>query len=135
MKLKRLLIALSLAGSLSLGCRLVAAFVGGEHAEWGAGMIALNRAEDTKLAGTYRCWSENVGGRGGRCAVGTPPLILNSDGTYSMSSEHGSYKVSGDTIILSESKLRGPGHIAGGNQIVFDYDYRNLHHTVTYLRQ
>jgi hypothetical protein len=135
MILNRRLIALSLAGSLSLGVRVGAAFGSGEHAGRIEDLIALNRAADTKIAGTYRCWSENVGGRGGRCAVGTPPLVLNTDGTYSMSSEHGTYKVSGDTIILSESKLRGAGHIAGGNQIVFEYDYRGLHHTVAYLRQ
>ena len=135
MILNRLLIVLVLVGSMILASKSGMASAGGEHGGRVEGVIARTRAENTNLAGTYRCWSENVGGRGGRCAVGAPPLVLNADGTYSMSNEHGTYKVSGDFIILSESKLRGQGHIVGGNQIVFEYDYRNLHHTVTYLRQ
>lgn len=86
------------------------------------------------LAGTYRCWSYNAGGTGGRPPTGSPPLVLKTDGTYSISSEHGIYTVNGHTIVLSASKIRGPGRL-DGNKIIFEYDYKGLHYVVTYLRQ
>ena len=49
MILNRMLIGLSLAGSLSLGGGVGAAFGGGEHGGWIEDIIALNRAADTKL--------------------------------------------------------------------------------------
>jgi len=85
------------------------------------------------VAGRYRCWSQNVGGAGGRCT--SPPLVLHPDGTYQMSGERGTYAVQGDRIVLSESKMRGPGTFQDGNRIVFEYTYRGQAHTVTYLRQ
>lgn len=63
------------------------------------------------------------------------PIILNADGTYSISSEKGAYSVSDDTITLSESKIRGPGKLIGGTQIRFEYDYNKWHHTITYLKE
>ena len=89
----------------------------------------------TKLAGSYRCYSYNVsGGGGGNCRL-FAPIVLKADGTYSMSSEKGTYRVSGDTVILSESKLRGPGSVIDGNKLRFEYDYNGWHHTLTYLRE
>lgn len=88
-------------------------------------------AQTAKLAGTYRCASFNVGGRGGRCTG--PPLILRADRTYQMSSEKGRYAVSNGRVVLSASKIRGSGHILG-NEIVFQYQYAGLAHTVTYRR-
>ena len=85
------------------------------------------------IAGGYRCWSYNVGGADKRCM--SPPIVLNADGTYKMSSEYGTYKVTGDQIILSESKMRGPGHVDGEGHIVFQYTYKGWQHTVTYMRQ
>ncbi|MDE3084228.1 MAG: hypothetical protein KGJ37_03275 [Verrucomicrobiota bacterium] len=87
------------------------------------------------LAGTYRCWSYNAGGAGSRPPIGTPPLVLKTDGTYAISSEHGMYTATGGTVVLSASKIRGPGHLVGGNKIVFEYDYKGRHYIVTYLRQ
>ena len=89
-----------------------------------------------RLSGSYRCWSYNVsGGGGGNCRL-MPPIVLNQNGTYSMSSEQGSYKIEGDTIYLSESKIRGPGQLLEDNtQIRFEYDYNGWHHTITYLKE
>ena len=84
--------------------------------------------------GTYRCWSDNVGGAGGRCS--SPPIVLKEDGTYAMSSERGTFTVKGDRIDLSQSKIRGPGRLEeGGDRIVFHYSYRGWEHTVTYVRR
>lgn len=84
------------------------------------------------IAGTYRCWSYNVSGAGKRCT--SPPLVLNSDGTYQMSSEKGTYTVKGKELFLSESKIRGIGQLQDGRQIVFEYQYNGWNHRVTYLR-
>lgn len=86
-----------------------------------------------KISGTYRCWSYNVSGGSGNCRI-APPIILNTDGTYSMSSEKGTYKIQGSTITLSQSKIRGPGTIVEGNKIRFEYNYNGLQHTITYLK-
>lgn len=85
------------------------------------------------LAGTYRCWNFNVGGGGGVCR--NPPLELRTNGTYVMSKERGSYRIRGEKLTLSKSTFRGMGTIsADGMQIRFQYKYRGLDHTVTYLR-
>jgi hypothetical protein len=86
------------------------------------------------LSGTYRCWSFNVGGRGQKCT--SPPIVFNADGSYSMSSEHGTYTVNGDTVVLSQSKIRGPGTLLEDKlQLRFEYSYNGLAQTVTYLKQ
>ncbi|MBI3553071.1 MAG: hypothetical protein HY077_11200 [Elusimicrobia bacterium] len=91
-------------------------------------------AEKSKAAGHYRCWSFNVGTRAGRCT--SPPLVLKEDGTYSMSTEKGTYKVKGSQLVLSASKIRGPGKFnKDGNQIVFEYKYKGVQQSVIYLRQ
>ena len=97
-------------------------------------LAPLPSSAEAGLAGTYRCWSFNVGGHAGRCEL-SPPLLLHGDGTYDISSEHGTYKVEGGQIFLSKSKVRGPGTFQNGNQIVFRYYYRGLQQTVTYLCQ
>lgn len=89
--------------------------------------------EKTDLAGTYRCWSYNVSGGSGNCRI-APPLIVHKNGRYQMSSERGTYTVVGDTMTLSESKIRGPGTIVDGNKIRFEYTYNGWQHTVTYLK-
>src|SRR5438045_963984 len=83
-------------------------------------------------AGSYRCWSMNVGGRGGRCS--SPPIVLHADGRYEMSREHGTWKAKGDEIVLSESKLRGPGHVVE-NKLIFKYRSEGWDTTVTYVHQ
>ncbi|MBI4239422.1 hypothetical protein HY620_00340 [Candidatus Uhrbacteria bacterium] len=94
-----------------------------------------SKKEYKKLAGSYRCWSYNVsGGGGGNCRL-FAPIILKKDGTYSVSSEKGTFTVKGDVIALSKSKLRGPGKLVGGTQIRFEYDYNGWHHVITYLKE
>ena len=88
-----------------------------------------------KISGSYRCWQYNVSGGGGSCRL-SPPLVLNKDGSYSVSSEKGTYQIDGNKITLSESKIRGTGKLLEGNmQIRFEYDYNQWHHTITYLRE
>jgi len=102
-------------------------------AGWGAGWGQALALDYKTLAGTYRCWSFNVGGRGGVCT--NPPLVLNQNGTYTLSSEKGKITIKDQSIILSQSKFRGPGILTDdGMQIQFKYKYKGLQQTVTYLR-
>ena len=99
-------------------------------------MPAPTAAPSKKISASYRCFSYNVsGGGGGDCRL-FAPLILKADGTYAISSEQGTYAITGDRIVLSQSKLRGPGMLLEGDrQIRFSYDYNGWHHVLTYLRE
>lgn len=99
-----------------------------------AGLLPVAVAASGLPAGTYRCWSYNVSGGAGSCRLARP-LVINADGTYQESSTRGTYKVSGDRVVFSESKIRGTGKISDGNKISFEYDYSGKHHAVTYLCQ
>lgn len=97
-------------------------------------LLALLIAPGVALAlqpGTYRCSSYNVSGGGGNCRL-APPIVIHADGTYAESSTVGTYRVVGDQVKFSESRIRGPGQISGGNQIAFEYEYRGWRHAVTY---
>ena len=96
-------------------------------------LFASVTTAQTGVAGTYRCASFNVDGRGGRCT--SPPLVLQTGGQYQMSSEHGTYTVRNNRIFLSESRIRGAGRLQGDTEIVFEYTYRGLPQTVTYRRE
>lgn len=88
----------------------------------------------TLAPGNYRCSSYNVSGAGGSCAK-MQPLLLHPDGSYQYSSTRGRWSVSVDTLLLSKSNFWGPGKIVGNNSIRFEYEYRGLHHVVTWVCQ
>ncbi len=88
-------------------------------------------AATPNIAGHYRCLSYNVSGGGGSCRL-APPLTLNANGTYGMSSERGTWRVVGDRVHLSGSKIRGPGKLSKDNRIIFEYTHRGWQHTITY---
>lgn len=96
------------------------------------------QTQPTRLSGTYRCWQFNLNGRilsTNSCRTYSP-IVLNADGTYNISSEHGTYTISGDQITLSESKIRGVGTLKEGNmQIYFKYSYNGSDYETTYLLQ
>src|ERR1039457_5470609 len=98
----------------------------------GIGALLPSVSFAQSIAGQYRCWSFISGGSGSCIPL---LLVLNSDGTYQMSSEKGTYKVQEGKVVLSESKIRGPGKLAAGNRIVFEYDLNGVHRMVTYLCQ
>lgn len=84
------------------------------------------------MEATYKCWTFNVGGSTSKCT--SPPIVLKKDGSYTMSSEKGTYNIAGEKIYLSESKLRGAGTFKESrSQIIFEYTYNNLKHVVRYL--
>ncbi len=81
--------------------------------------------------GTYRCLSYNVSGGGGSCS-NFQRLVLNPDGTYRFSSTRGRWSVENGNLILSSSKLWGPGKILPDATLRFEYDYRGWHHVLTW---
>lgn len=86
------------------------------------------------VPGTYRCSSYNASGGGGSCRS-TQPLRLNPDGSYQYSSTRGRWSVGNGKLLLSESRLWGPGEILGSHTVRFEYDYRGWHHVVTWICQ
>lgn len=84
------------------------------------------------LAGTYRCDTIQVEGKKKRCT--SPPLILNSDGSYQLWNEQGTYMVLDKYVVLSESRKRGPGLLKKGREIVFEYFHQNRKYTVNFKR-
>src|SRR5574341_554602 len=84
------------------------------------------------LAGTYRCDTIQVEGKQKRCT--SPPLILNSDGSYQLWNEQGTYMVLDKYVVLSESRKRGPGLLKKGREIVFEYFHQNRKYTVNFKR-
>ncbi len=103
-----------------------------------AALLTIGVAPDTitqaqgLAAGTYRCSSYNVSGGSGSCRT-MPQLVLKPDGTYQHSSTHGRWDIQGGKLVLSASKLWGPGTILGKDTVRFEYDFRDLHHTVTWI--
>lgn len=99
-----------------------------------AATTATVKSTHSSVAGTYTCWSFNVGGAGQKCT--SPALVLQKNGRYQMSSEKGTFQVKGNQIILSKSKFRGPGALSpDGMQIRFQYKYRGLEQIITYLKR
>ena len=85
-----------------------------------------------QLAGTYRCDSVQVEGKKQRCT--SPPLVLNSDGSYQLWNEQGTYMVLDKYVVLSESRKRGPGLLKKGREIIFEYYHQNRKFTVNFKR-
>lgn len=99
-----------------------------------AATAATIKPTRSSVAGTYSCYSINVGGSGGKCT--SPALVLQKNGRYQMGSEKGTFQVKGNRIILSKSKFRGAGTLSeDGLQIRFQYKYQGLDQTVTYLKR
>jgi hypothetical protein len=85
------------------------------------------------LSGEYQCAKIEVEGRVLRCA--SPPLILNSDGSYQIWGESGSYHVVEDRwLVLSHSKRRGTGYFQSPKELVFEYQVKGRSHRVTFRR-
>jgi hypothetical protein len=71
------------------------------------------------VAGSYVCAHANVAGKTIKCS--SPPLVLNSDGSYQLHGQEGHYSVSGQWLVLSHTKNPSRGEIQTGHRIVFRY--------------
>lgn len=145
MKLLPLIASVALGGAVATGTAIVIMDEGETSipspAPTEVGAPSPARGEENKveakgktLSGTYYCWSYNVDGYGAKCT--SSKFEFKTDGTYTFSSESGTYTVSGNTVTLSASKIRGPGTLLENDmQIRFEYEYNGKHHTVTYLKR
>ena len=82
-------------------------------------MASPARAE-TYLSGTYNCMKVEVAGKTQPCTA--PSIELNSDGSYQILAERGTYQiVAGHWLVLSASKNRGKARLDGSKQIIFEF--------------
>jgi len=88
-------------------------------------------SQEQPIAGTYRCESITSGKLKRRCP--SPPLVLNSDGSYQLWNEQGTFMVLDKYVVLSDSRKRGPG-LLKGREIVFEYWYKTHKITVNFRR-
>jgi hypothetical protein len=93
------------------------------------------KAAQPSLSGTYRCVSVEVAGKAKRCKA--PAIELNSDGSYEMLSERGTYEiVRGQWLVLSASKNHGRARLDSNNkQIIFEFISGGKKSRITYRRK
>ena len=86
------------------------------------------------LSGTYTCMKAEVAGKTRPCSA--PSLELNSDGSYRILAERGTYEiVSGHWLVLSTSKNHGKARLYGSREIVFEFVSRGKKSIITYRRK
>ncbi|HEV7967892.1 MAG TPA: hypothetical protein VGP19_09995 [Candidatus Acidoferrales bacterium] len=86
------------------------------------------------LSGTYKCVSVEVAGKTHRCSA--PSLEMNSDGSYQILTEHGTYEIlRGHWLILSAAKHRGRARLDGSQEIIFEFVSGGRRSKITYRRK
>jgi hypothetical protein len=89
---------------------------------------------DEYLSGTYDCTKIEVAGKAQPCSA--PSLELNSDGSYQILSERGTYEiVAGHWLILSTSKNHGKARLDGSKWIIFEFVSGGKKSKITYRRK
>lgn len=88
----------------------------------------------THLSGTYKCVSVEIAGKAKRCSA--PPLEMNSDGSYQILDEKGTYEVlRGRWLVLSSSRNHGWARLDGSKVIVFEFVSGGKRSKITYRRK
>ena len=91
------------------------------------------RAE-SYLDGTYTCVSVEIAGKIHRCKA--PSLEMNSDGSYEILAEHGTYEIlRGHWLVLSASKNHGRARLDGSKEIIFEFMSGGKKSKITYRRK
>ena len=97
-------------------------------------LSALPAHAQTYLSGTYNCTKVEVAGTTRACSA--PSLELNSDGSYQILSERGTYEiVAGHWLVLSTSKNHGKARLDGSKWIIFEFISGGKKSKITYRRQ
>ncbi len=87
---------------------------------------------DETLSGTFDCAKVEINGKARPCKA--PSLELNSDGSYQILSERGTYEiVAGHWLVLS--KNRGKARLSGGKYIIFEFVSGGKKSKITYRRK
>jgi hypothetical protein len=87
-----------------------------------AGLVAtvLPGHAQNYLSGTYNCKNIEVAGKAEPCTA--PSIELNSDGSYKILAERGTYAiVGGRWLVLSTSKNHGRARLDGNEDIIFEF--------------
>jgi hypothetical protein len=86
------------------------------------------------LSGTYKCVSVEFAGKTHRCSA--PSLEMNSDGSYQILSERGTYEIlKGGWLILSAAKNHGRARLDGSKEIIFEFLSGGKKSKITYRRK
>ena len=86
------------------------------------------------LSGTYNCVSVEIDGKTHPCKA--PSLEMNSDGSYQILMEHGTYEIlKGQWLVLSASKNHGRARLDGSKQIIFEFESGGKKSKITYRRK
>lgn len=105
--------------------------IGGLTLLFGGGAAAA----PAHLSGTYRCVSAEVDGKVRPCTA--PSIEMNSDGSYQMLMEHGTYEIlQGHWLVLSAAKNHGRARLDGNNkQIIFEFISNGKRNRIVYRRK
>jgi hypothetical protein len=86
------------------------------------------------LSGTYKCVSVEIAGKTHHCKA--PSLEMNSDGSYQILSEHGTYEIlKGHWLVLSANKNHGRARLYGSKEIIFEFVSGGQKSKITYRRK
>jgi hypothetical protein len=86
------------------------------------------------LSGTYNCVSIEVAGKTHHCKA--PSLEMNSDGSYQILAERGTYEIlKGHWLILSAAKNHGRARLDGSKEIIFEFVSGGKKSKITYRRK
>jgi hypothetical protein len=97
------------------------------------GLCSVPARAQERLTGKYRCVRLEIEQKTAPCQ--SPPLVLNSDGSYQIWGEEGTYElVQGRWLILSHSRRRGLGRMISPREIVFEYRVGDKRCRVTFRR-
>jgi hypothetical protein len=103
----------------------------------GAGALVFSGAPayaQDSLSGTYNCVSVEIAGKIHRCKA--PSLEMNSDGSYQMLDERGTYEIlKGHWLVLSASKNHGRARLDGSKEIIFEFLSGGKKSKITYRRK
>jgi hypothetical protein len=86
------------------------------------------------LSGTYNCVTVEVNGKAHPCKA--PSLEMNSDGSYQILAERGTYEIlKGNWLVLSASKNHGKARLDGSKEIIFEFESGGKKSKITYRRK
>jgi len=97
-------------------------------------VVANPASAQRRLDGTYVCRAASVDGKTATCS--SPPLVFNTDGSYQILTQHGTYKIiQGRWLVLSHSTKDGKAQILSRREIVFEFVAGGIKHRVVYRRR
>jgi hypothetical protein len=86
------------------------------------------------ISGTYACVSVEIAGKTHQCKA--PSLEMNSDGSYQILAERGTYEIlQGHWLVLSAAKNHGRARLDGSKEIIFEFISGGKKSKITYRRK